>query len=51
LIAKNRKVLLSEAQKKINALMMKRKGQSQKPIFAGKSVRRKEALTGKMKNN
>lgn len=51
LMAKNRKVLLGEAQKKINALIMKRKEQFQKPIFAGKTVRRKEALAGEMENN
>lgn len=51
LIAKNRKVLIGEAQKKINALIMKRKEQSQKRISARKTVRRKEAISGEMENN
>jgi len=51
LITKNRKILLGEAQKKINALIIKRKEQFQKPIFAGKTGRRKQALSGVIENN
>jgi CHAD domain-containing protein len=45
LIAKNRKVLLSEAEKKIKQLIMKKKEQFHKPKLAGKTVKRELVLS------
>ena len=44
-IAKNRKELIDKAEKKINALITKKKEQFQKPKFAGKTERRELNLS------
>ena len=50
-IAKNRKELIDEAEKKINALITKKKGQFQKPKFAGKTERRELNLSEGKENS
>src|SRR5687767_1594487 len=50
-IAKNRKELIDKAEKKINALITKKKEQFQKPKFAGKTERRELNLSEGRENS